>query len=143
MTTAPALIERSDVKRAFTLNAGTVGGAAVILSAALGLLAWRLRTTAVDEQYAGLTPGLTPMGPADGAVMKRNYKAPVAVRFDPPVGMRPGQLGTLIDEKADPRDVTATLVDLAVRGYLQHRRCRGEDHGSVLQGAGLHAREAP
>ncbi len=117
--TTPALIERSDFKRAFTLNAGTIGAAAVILLAGLVFLAWRLRTTAVDEQFAGLTPGLIPTGPAEGQVVKRNYRAPVAVRFDPPVGMRPGQIGTLIDEKADPRDVTATLVDLAVRGYLR------------------------
>jgi len=117
--TDPALVPSSDVNRAFALNAGTVGGAAVILFAGLFLLVTSLRTTAVDDQFAGLTPGLTPVGPSDGTVTKRNYKAPVAVRFDPPVGMRPGQIGTLIDEKADPRDVTATLVDLAVRGYLR------------------------
>jgi len=33
--------------------------------------------------------------------------------------VRPGVLGTLLDEVADPHDVTATLVDLAVRGYLR------------------------
>ncbi|WP_369796726.1 DUF2207 domain-containing protein [Cellulomonas sp. URHE0023] len=33
--------------------------------------------------------------------------------------MVPGEMGTLIDEKADPVDVTATLVDLAVRGWLR------------------------
>ncbi|HEY8479090.1 MAG TPA: DUF2207 domain-containing protein [Spirillospora sp.] len=38
--------------------------------------------------------------------------------FEPPDGVRPGQIGTLIDEKADVIDVTATIVDLAVRGYL-------------------------
>ena len=34
--------------------------------------------------------------------MRRDYKAPVAVQFEPPPGMRPGQIGTLVDEKADP-----------------------------------------
>jgi predicted membrane protein DUF2207 len=38
--------------------------------------------------------------------------------FAPPDGVRPGQIGTLIDEQADVIDVTATIVDLAVRGYL-------------------------
>src|SRR5262249_29573703 len=38
--------------------------------------------------------------------------------FAPPPGVRPGQIGTLIDEQADIVDVTATIVDLAVRGYL-------------------------
>ncbi|MCP2337256.1 DUF2207 domain-containing protein [Actinomadura rupiterrae] len=38
--------------------------------------------------------------------------------FEPPNGVRPGQVGTLIDEQADVIDVTATIVDLAVRGHL-------------------------
>lgn len=46
-------------------------------------------------------------------------QAPVAgMEFEPPDGVRPGQIGTLIDEQADVIDVTATIVDLAVRGYL-------------------------
>ena len=40
------------------------------------------------------------------------------VEFVPPDGLRPGQVGTLVDFKANPLDVTATIVDLAVRGYL-------------------------
>ena len=32
--------------------------------------------------------------------------------------IRPGHVGTLADERVDPIDVTATLVDLAVRGHL-------------------------
>ncbi|WP_433332772.1 DUF2207 domain-containing protein [Spirillospora sp. CA-294931] len=45
--------------------------------------------------------------------------APVAgSEFEPPDGVRPGQIGTLIDEQADVIDVTATIVDLAVRAYL-------------------------
>lgn len=46
-------------------------------------------------------------------------QAPIAgAEFEPPDGVRPGQIGTLIDEQADVIDVTATIVDLAVRGYL-------------------------
>ena len=41
------------------------------------------------------------------------------VEFVPPDGLRPGQVGTLVDFKANPLDVTATIVDLAVRGYLK------------------------
>ncbi|WP_239128995.1 DUF2207 domain-containing protein [Sinosporangium siamense] len=37
----------------------------------------------------------------------------------PPGGVRPGQIGTLIGEQADVVDVTATIVDLAVRGHLR------------------------
>jgi uncharacterized membrane protein YgcG len=43
---------------------------------------------------------------------------PVGVAFEPPDGIRPGQMGLLADERADTLDVTATIVDLAVRGYL-------------------------
>jgi len=32
---------------------------------------------------------------------------------------RPAELGTLLDERADTLDVSATIVDLAVRGYLR------------------------
>lgn len=32
--------------------------------------------------------------------------------------VRPGEIGTLVDERVDPIDVTATLIDLAVRGHL-------------------------
>jgi uncharacterized protein (TIGR04222 family) len=117
--TAPNLTERSDVKRAFTLNAGTGAATLAILVAGGVFLVRRLRTTAVDEQYAGQIPGLAPVGEASGDTVRRDYKAPVAVQFEPPPGMRPGQIGTLVDEKADTRDVTATLVDLAVRGYLR------------------------
>lgn len=40
------------------------------------------------------------------------------VRYDPPDELRPAEVGTLIDESADMNDITATIIDLAVRGYL-------------------------
>ena len=40
------------------------------------------------------------------------------VEYRPPDDLRPAQVGVLIDETADPLDVTASIVDLAVRGYL-------------------------
>lgn len=43
----------------------------------------------------------------------------VVVRYEPPAGLTPGEIGTLVDEKVDLRDITATVVDLAVRGFLQ------------------------
>jgi hypothetical protein len=33
--------------------------------------------------------------------------------------LRPAEIGTLMDERADTLDVTATIVDLAVRGYIR------------------------
>jgi len=42
----------------------------------------------------------------------------IAVQYEPPDGMTPGEVGTLVDNSAAMRDITATLVDLAVRGFI-------------------------
>jgi hypothetical protein len=42
----------------------------------------------------------------------------IAVQYEPPAGLSPGEAGTLVDDQAGIRDITATLVDLAVRGYI-------------------------
>lgn len=44
---------------------------------------------------------------------------PIVVRYQPPEGMTPGEAGVLMDNSADMRDITATLVDLAVKGHLR------------------------
>lgn len=41
------------------------------------------------------------------------------VRYEPPPDMTPAEAGTLMDDRVDLRDVTATLVDLAVRGFVR------------------------
>jgi uncharacterized membrane protein YgcG len=46
-------------------------------------------------------------------------RRPVAVQYEPPDSLTPGESGALMDESADMRDVTATVVDLAVRGHLK------------------------
>ena len=42
----------------------------------------------------------------------------IVPEYEPPEKMRPAEAGVLLDERADTLDVTATIVDLAVRGYL-------------------------
>ena len=42
----------------------------------------------------------------------------IVPEYEPPAKLRPAQLGVLVDESADSRDLVATIVDLAVRGYL-------------------------
>lgn len=102
------------------LNPAGVGGgaAAVVLLGGVGLAAVRVRRVGRDQEYLGLTPGLRPADGQGGLVGPRR-RAAVSVQFAPPDGTRPGEIGTLVDEQADPVDVTATLVDLAVRGYLR------------------------
>ena len=46
-------------------------------------------------------------------------RRPIVVRYEPPAGFTPGEVGTLIDDRADIRDITATLVDMAVRGFVR------------------------
>ena len=43
----------------------------------------------------------------------------IPVRYEPPEGMTPAEMGTVLDERVDMGDITATILDLAVRGYLQ------------------------
>ncbi len=46
---------------------------------------------------------------------------------EPPSDLPPGMAGTLIDERADTKEVIATLVDLARRGYLRMDEISEED----------------
>jgi uncharacterized membrane protein YgcG len=43
---------------------------------------------------------------------------PIAAQYEPPEHLTPSEAGTLVDNSADMRDITAAIVDLAVRGFL-------------------------
>lgn len=43
----------------------------------------------------------------------------VAPQYEPPKGICPAEAGTLIGDAIHPRDITSTIVDLAVRGYIK------------------------
>ena len=43
----------------------------------------------------------------------------IAPEFSAPDDLRPAQVGALLDERVDPRDVSATIIDFAVCGYLK------------------------
>jgi uncharacterized membrane protein YgcG len=47
--------------------------------------------------------------------------APVMVQYEPPPGLTPAGVGTLIDESADLADISATVVHLAIRRRLTIR----------------------
>ena len=38
-------------------------------------------------------------------------------QYEPPDQLTPSEVGTLVDNSADMRDITAAIVDLAVRGF--------------------------
>ena len=54
----------------------------------------------------------------------------VTVMYGPPKfenqPLTPAEVGTLIDEKLDPRDITSTIVGLAVKGYLKIEETKKE-----------------
>jgi uncharacterized membrane protein YgcG len=43
----------------------------------------------------------------------------VAPMYEPPAGISPAEAGTLLEDTIHPRDITSTLVDLAVRGFVK------------------------
>jgi uncharacterized membrane protein YgcG len=116
----PILEERWSLQAAFELTPVTgslAGGLLLILFLGIGRLLWargrdrRTLGSPVDTAFA--TPGV-----ADQPVPLFEHGA-TPVEYAPPEDIRPGQVGTLVDETANPLDATATIIDLAVRGYLR------------------------
>lgn len=114
----PLLVEQWDLQRSLTGSPAAVplAGATTLLGfGAVGMLAYRQGRDRVSRG------GLTVDGRPDEADPVRRSlvgRRSVPVQFRPPEDLRPGQLGVLVDERVDPVDVSATIVDLAVRGYL-------------------------
>ncbi len=119
-TPAPVLEERWSVGRAFALRPDTVAPAAGLLAAGVAGVGWLVWRKGRDRRFVG-SPTDVAFGTVDGAdePVPVGDRDPIPVEFVPPDRLRPGQVGTLIDEQANVLDVTATIIDLAVRGYLR------------------------
>lgn len=118
-TGAQARLERRfTVGNMFPVTPWTAGVAGVLSVLGLAAVFRRTRRSSRDQVYLGLTPGVVPAPGQEGTVGHQAHEAPVAVQFTPPKGARPGELGTLIDATADNKDISATIIDLAVRGHL-------------------------
>jgi hypothetical protein len=128
----PRYTKRVTVQNMFPVNAFTGTVTAALTGGGLFLLWRRTRRTARDQVYLGLTPGLAPAAGQESTVGYDNAQAPVAVAFTPPQGARPGEIGTLIDATADDRDITATMVDLAVRKHLTIEQTGKKDFAFTL-----------
>lgn len=74
-----------------------------LITGALGLLVWR--------QFG----------------RDRGHPAPVVVHYDPPEELSPIEVGALVDERLQTSDVVASIVGLAVRGYI-HIGASDKDH---------------
>ncbi|MGV8909869.1 MAG: DUF2207 domain-containing protein, partial [Propionicimonas sp.] len=127
-TGADARLERRfTIGNMFPVTPWTGGAAAALAAIGLGYLFRRTRRGRRDQVYLGLTPGVVPAENQQATVGYDTTDAPVAVQFSPPAGARPGELGTLVDATADNRDVTAGILDLAVRGHLRIEQLEGEE----------------
>ncbi len=98
----PVLDERWSLVRAFSMTPGTLAVAGAVLLLVLLGLGWLFRAVGGDRRAS------------DGTAA-----AGAAVEWAPPDGIRPGQAGLLVNGAVRPLDVIATLVDLAIRGYLR------------------------
>jgi len=104
-----------EVSQFFDTTPTTLGGGGVVLLAVFGAIGYGWWRYGRDRQYATLRY-VDESSPEQTRPLF--HGEPVVVEFSPPDGLRPAQLGLIVDESADPLDVTATIVDLAVRGYL-------------------------
>jgi uncharacterized protein (TIGR04222 family) len=121
----PITEERFSVSSAFRATPATGGIAVGILLLLGGLVVFLVWHFGRDRRYAGSAvdaaygPGAATTAAAPKEVSAPRREAETPVEFEPPEHLRPGQLGVLIDFKANTLDVTATIIDLAVRGYLR------------------------
>ncbi len=100
------LARRWSLARAFALTPVAVGTALGLLALAAAAVVALWWTRGRDTRSPGGEP-YHPLVDVDGRL-----------EFVPPDRVRPGQLGTIVDETADVIDIVATVLDLAVRGVL-------------------------
>jgi len=118
----PTLMHRAGswLGHLFAVTPGKAVGSIGLIGFVAGLGFVRVIRPGRDEQFLGVTPGLMPGYGQDQRVgpVPHRGNGPVAVRFTPPDGMHPAPFGVLLEGRADVTKVTATIIDLAVRGFL-------------------------
>ncbi len=115
----PVLRQRWTLQQAFAVtpvSAGVSGGLLAVLTILGVVVLVRGRDRRRSRSVARVVDGRPVQG--DEAVPLFGRDEPPA-QSAPPADLRPGQAGTLLDGVASPRDVAATIVDLAVHGYLR------------------------
>lgn len=117
---SPIIEELWSPQRAFGGGVAPVAAGAGILAAGVAGISALVYRHGRDRRFAG-----SAVDAAFGSPTGEDQRVPLfdreqhPVEFVPPEGIRPGHLGTLWDEVAHPLDVSAMIVDLAVRGYLR------------------------
>jgi uncharacterized protein (TIGR04222 family) len=122
VTVPPPVLEvRWTPQRAFSADPPHVAASVALLVVGVGAVSYLGYRRGRDRRFRGQVPGLAPMPGQEGESELRpvGQGAEGPVEWLPPDDVRPGLVGTLIDEQANVLDVTATIVDLAVRGYIR------------------------
>jgi uncharacterized membrane protein YgcG len=125
----PIIEKRKTLANAFEVTPVTTGTGGGI--AALGILGVIVLATrrGRDRRYTGSAVDAA-MGNTTGAeeALPLLHRESGPVEFIPPDDIRPGQVGTLVDEQANLLDVTASIIDLAVRGFLTITELEPQKH---------------
>jgi uncharacterized membrane protein YgcG len=120
ISSEPILVERWSFARAFSVTPVTVGLTALLLVALLAAIGWMIWVNGRDRRAIGSQIDIAfATGPGGEQAVPLLEEGTFPVEFAPPEDIRPGQVGVLVDEETNPVDITATIVDLAVRGYLR------------------------
>jgi uncharacterized membrane protein YgcG len=122
----PPLLEarsRQFPQDAFDINPLTVGLSLLIAIGGIGLVVRNWWIHGRDRAY--LTQYYLTNDPRE-RTDPLFHRDPLVVEFGSPQNMRPAELGLILDERADTKDVTATIVDLAVRGYMTITEVSGQ-----------------
>ena len=116
--------QRQFPQDAFDATPLTIGLLVLLTLLGVGLVAWNWWVHGRDRAYiTRYYLANDPSAPPDPAATKEQAEPlfahePLVVEFGAPQKMKPAELGLILDQSADTKDVTATIVDLAVRGYL-------------------------
>jgi uncharacterized membrane protein YgcG len=146
VTVPPPMLEarqRQFPQDAFDLTPLTVGLFVILTLLGLGLVAWNWWVHGRDrayltQHYLANVPSATTAAAAEPERTLPLFRTEtLVVEFGAPQNMRPAQLGLILDESADTKDVTATIVDLAVRGYLTIAEGPGKSDWTLTNKNGL------
>jgi uncharacterized membrane protein len=111
----PILKDRPTIDDYFALDGWEIGGAGLVGVVALAGVGGVWWANGRDRRYTSIYY-LTDNPESETRPLFAEDD--VVVEYTPPEDLRPAQMGLVLDERADTLDVTATIIDLAVRGYI-------------------------
>lgn len=120
----PILNRRWSLTSAFEITPATSSVFGLLLVVLVGGLVALIRIRGRDERALRKEAAEGDHAPVEAGEHGR-------LRFAPPDDVHPGQIGTLVDERVDIADLTGSVLDLAVRGYIRVEELPHEHFTSV------------